>query len=82
MKSKCNSHLHMYGIAGIPISLIMGSLPLYAISVAIFEDELAYLIMQGKTHQDNYSLFSLIGTILFVIATFIFRSYIITPFLT
>ena len=38
----------MYGIAGIPISLIMGSLPLYAISVAIFEDELAYLIMQGK----------------------------------
>ncbi len=75
-------HHYMYGIIGIPIALALGSLPVYAISIALFVDELTFILTRGKTHRDNYSYPSLVGTTLFIIIVFIFRSYIIIPFLT
>ena len=74
-------HHYMYGIVGIPVAILTGSLPLYAISVALFEDEFTYTLMGGKTQRDNYSAISIIGTILFVVLTFFLRKYLVLPLL-
>lgn len=74
-------HHYMYGIVGIPVAILTGSLPVYAVSVGFLEDELTYKLTGGKTHRDNYSAVSLIGTALFIVLTFFFRKYLVMPFM-
>ena len=70
-------HHYMYGIALIIIGLIISFMPAYAVGLGLFIDELTYLIIKGKTHEDNYSSKSLLGTLFFIIVIFIFRNYLI-----
>ena len=70
----------MYGIVGILFGLIIHSVIIYAIGLGLFVDELAYLLMRGKTHEDNYSKISLLGTAVFVIIVFLFKNYLILFF--
>ena len=70
-------HHYMYGIALIIIGLIISFMPVYAVGLGLFIDELTYLIIRGKTHEDNYSKKSLVGTIFFIILVFFFRDYIV-----
>jgi hypothetical protein len=63
----------MYGIALVAISLIASSRALFAIGLGLFVDELTYLIIKGRTHNDNYSVKSLVGTIFFIVIAYIFR---------
>ena len=77
---KFRTHHYMYGLIGIFVGLAFHSVMIYAIGLALFVDELTYLLIRGKNHNDNYSRISLLGTLFFVIIVFIFRNYFILPF--
>lgn len=70
-------HHYMYGIVLILIGFLTHSIIVYAIGLGLFIDELSYLIISGKTHEDNYSRKSLLGTVFLIILVFIFRNYIL-----
>ncbi len=70
-------HHYMYGIMAITVGLVLKSITIYAIGAGLFVDELAYLIIRGKTHADNYSAKSLIGTLVFILLVYIFREYLV-----
>jgi len=70
----------MYGLIGIFAGLTFTSVTIYAIGLGLFVDELAYLLIGGKNHKDNYSKISLFGTLFFVILVLTFRNYFILPF--
>jgi len=69
-------HYHL-GILFIAIALLFRNVTIYAIGVGLFVDELTYIIIRGKSHKDNYSTISLIGTLLFIIIVFLFREQLI-----
>jgi len=74
---KFRVHHYIYGIVGIIISFFVSSVPLYAISLGLFIDELTYILIGGRTHQDNYSKTSLIGTVCFIVLVFFLRKYLV-----
>lgn len=63
----------MYGVALIVTSFVVSNRILLAIGLGLFVDELTFILMGGKTHQDNYSARSLIGTIVFISVAYVFR---------
>jgi hypothetical protein len=63
----------MFGIGLLVASIIFANHVLFAIGLALFVDELTFLIIKGRTHKDNYSAKSMVGTIVFVILAYIFR---------
>ena len=71
-------HHYMYGIVLIPISILTNSIILFGIGTALFFDELTFLLIGGKTHKDNYSATSIMGTIGFAIILFIFRDFLLS----
>jgi hypothetical protein len=71
----------MYGLIIIVAGFITGSISLYAICMGLFIDELAYLIIRGKTHEDNYSGKSLLGTFLFILIIFMLKAYLVRFFM-
>lgn len=68
------THHWMYGLIGIFLGIILNSIVIYAIGLGLFVNELTYLLIRGKTHKDNYSAYSIIGTILFVVLVFFLRN--------
>lgn len=74
------THHWMYGIISIFFGLIFHFLLIYGIGLGLFVDELTYLLIRGKNHKDNYSLKSLIGTLIFIILVFVFKNYLVLPF--
>lgn len=77
---KFRTHHYMFGIAGMIAGFFTGSIVLYAIGLGLFVDELTYLLIGGRTHEDNYSKISLLGTLFFVAVVFVLRGYLIVPF--
>src|SRR3989344_1058141 len=73
-------HHWMFGAIVVPIALLFGSIPLYAASLGLFVDELTYLLIGGKTHEDNYSKISLLGTLFFIVLVFLLKNYLLIPF--
>ena len=71
------THHYMYGIAIAIIGAFAHNIILYAIGLGLFIDELGYLLINGKTHEDNYSKPSLILLAIFVILVFLFREQIL-----
>jgi hypothetical protein len=69
----------MYGIVIGLLGIVAGSIIIYGIGFGLFIDELTYLLMRGKTHEDNYSKSSLIGTIILLMLMYLFRDYLILP---
>ena len=78
---KFRTHHYMFGILGIFIGFFMHWLVIYAIGWGLFVDELTYLLIKGKNHEDNYSTISLMGTLIFIILIFIFRNSLVNLFL-
>lgn len=74
---KFRIHHYIYGILGVLLGLIFHSVIIYAIGLGLFVDELTYLLIRGKNHQDNYSKTSLVGTFIFVILVFLFQDYFV-----
>ena len=50
----------------------------FAVGFGLFVDELAYILIRGKDHKDNYSPISLIGTACFTILFVVLRTWIVT----
>lgn len=70
-------HHYMYGIVGIVLGVIFSNLILFAIGLGLFVDEFTYVLIGGKTHKDNYSKASLLGTLIFVIIIFFTQTYLL-----
>ncbi len=71
-------HHYMYGIVGVILGIVLSSIYLYAIGLALFIDELTLIfIIRGKSHEENYSAKSLLGTLFFVMLVFLFRNYLV-----
>ena len=75
------THHWMYGLGGVVIAFLTRSVVVYAIGMGLCIDELTYLLMAGETHEDNFSLTSLIGTIAFTAAAFLLREQLISALL-
>lgn len=83
-------HHWMVGLLIVAISLILiipklnipykVPLTIFAIGFALFIDELTYILISGRTHADNYSKISLIGTTVFIAVVFLVRKYIVMIF--
>lgn len=69
-------HHYIFGIIFLIISIIIKKARLFAIGLALFVDELTFLITNGTTHQDNYSFVSIAGTIFFILLVYIFKTTI------
>ena len=54
---------------------------LLSISVGVFLDEIGFILIKGKTHEDNYSPKSFMIIMLFILLLFIFRENIINFYL-
>jgi len=63
------------------ISSFYTNIYLLSISMGIFLDEIGFIIIRGKTHEDNYSPESFMILIFFIILLFIFRENIINFYL-
>lgn len=63
------------------ISSFYTNIYLLSISMGIFLDEIGFIIIRGKTHEDNYSPKSFMILIFFIILLFIFREIIINFYL-
>ena len=70
----------MYGAAILILGLLIHQAIIYAIGLGLFVDELTYIIIRGKTHKDNYSKISIVGTIVFIVIIFLLRNYLVLPF--
>lgn len=75
------THHWMYGLLFtvilICISKFYTNIYLLAISMGIFLDEIGFILIRGKNHEDNYSPKSFMIIIFFIILLFIFRGVII-----
>jgi len=71
------THHYMYGIILASIGALLGSIAIYAIGLGLFVDELGYLIIGGKTHEENYSKQSLLLLGFFIVLTYIFREQLL-----
>ncbi len=63
------------------ISSFYTNIYLLSISMGVFLDEIGFIIIRGKTHEDNYSPKSFMLLIFFIILLFIFRENIINFYL-
>jgi hypothetical protein len=77
---RIRTHHYMYGIIAILVGLMIHSILVYSIGFGLFVDELTYLFIRGKTHEDNYSRNSLLGTLFFAIVVFVLKDYLMWPF--
>ena len=71
-------HHYMYGAVAIGVAVLFKSVILYAVGLGLFVDELAYLFIGGRTHEDNYSAVSFIGTAVFCVITFFLRTHLVS----
>ena len=79
------THHWMYGllftIILFCISNIFKNIYLLAISMGIFSDEIGFILINGKTHEDNYSPKSFMIIMIFTLILFIFRENIVNLYL-
>lgn len=75
------THHWMYGllctIILFAISSFYTNIYLLAISTGVFLDEIGFIIIRGKTHEDNYNPKSFMILMFFILLLFIFRENII-----
>lgn len=78
---KFRIHHWMYGfLATVVLFLISNfykNIYLLAISMGIFLDEIGFILIGGKTHEDNYSPKSFMILLFFLLFLFIFRKFIV-----
>lgn len=79
------THHWMFGLIFIIflfcISSFYTNIYLLSISTGIFLDEIGFILINGKTHEDNYSPESFMILLFFILLLFIFRENIITFYL-
>jgi len=73
-------HHYIYGIILMLIAIAIKSPILLGVGLALFVDELPFILMQGETHEDNYSITANIGVIIFGVLVMIFDQEILNLF--
>lgn len=80
------THHWMYGLLFtlllFCIAKFYTNLYLLAISVGIFLDKIGFIIIRGKTHEDNYSPKSFMLLMFFIFLLFVFRKNIVDFYLS
>jgi len=75
----------MYGAVGIPVALVLTSLPLFGISLGLFIDELALIIVHKRLDKKGSAAYhsapSTLGTIMFAGIVFVLKDYLAAYFL-
>lgn len=71
------THHWMYGLLLAPAGALLGSVALYAVGIGLFVDELGYVLIGGKTHEDNYSKASLFLLGIFIVAVFLLKGQLL-----
>lgn len=72
---------YMLGVVLILVGIFSRSVILYSLGLGLFIDQLAYLIIGGKTDQDYFSEVSMLGTLGFVIVILLCRECFMKPVL-
>lgn len=72
-------HHYMYGGVLVICAYIWGSIEVFGIGLALFIDEVPFLLLSGEDHSDNYSWPSLIGVLLLTAVVFELRHIITRP---
>lgn len=79
------THHWMFGFIFILILFCISSfytnIYLLSISTGIFLDEIGFIILKGKTHEDNYSPESFMILLFFILLLFLFRENIVRFYL-
>ena len=79
-------HHWMYGLFSIIILFCLArfytNIYLLSISTGIFLDEIGFIIIRGKTHEDNYSPKSFMILLLFILLLFIFKEKIVNLYIS
>lgn len=79
------THHYMYGLFFTVLlfcfSRFYTNIYLLAISTGVFLDEIGFIIIRGKSHEDNYSPKSFMFLLLFILLLFVFREVIINFYL-
>lgn len=79
------THHWMYGllftIIFLMISRVYANIYLLAISIGIFLDEIGFILIRGKNHEDNYSPKSFMIILIFIILLFILKEPLINFYL-
>jgi hypothetical protein len=70
-------HHYHYGIILFILAIILNSQILLGIGLALFMDELPFILLRGNSHEQNYSLTANIGVIIFGILVVIFQQEIL-----
>lgn len=80
------THHWMYGLLFTIILFFISSLYsniyLLSISMGVFIDEIGFILIGGKTHEDNYNPKSFMILLLFILLLFIFRENIVNFYLS
>ncbi|MEN7981858.1 MAG: hypothetical protein ABFQ65_00225 [Nanoarchaeota archaeon] len=66
-------HHYMYGAILAPLGILFNSVVIFSIGFGLFVDELGYLLIGGKNHEDNYSKISLLLLFGFITLIYFFR---------
>lgn len=72
-------HHYTVGLLGLWISALAQWQYLYAISLGLVVDELTFLALRGETHEDNYSMRSLAGTVVLVAGSYVLQEVLFRP---
>jgi len=79
------THHWMFGLAFTIILFCISSfytnIYLLSISIGIFLDEIGFIMINGQTHEDNYSPKSFMILMIFILLLFIFRANIVDLYL-
>ncbi len=73
-------HHYIFGLVLFVSGLLVSYLIIYSIGLGLFVDELTFLLINGNSHEDNYSIISLSGTVLFVLIIFFSRKFFVNFF--
>ncbi len=74
-------HHYMIGVLLILVGIFGRSLVLYTIGLGLFIDQLAFIIIGGKTPDDYFSMVSMLGTLGFVIVILLCQDCFTRPVL-
>lgn len=78
-------HHWMYGAVGVPVALLVDSLPLFAISLGFFIDELALIMVHKRLGSEGSAAYhswqSTFGTVFFMLVIFVVRDYLAAYFI-
>ncbi len=58
------------------VSFLVKIAPVYAVGLGLFVDELPFILIKGKTHEDNYSKKSLYGLFVLIALVFLTKKYV------